>query len=60
MAQKLQGLVLVLEHRYYGRSLPFGYDSYTVENLRLLNSEQALKDLAYFTEQVINQKLHRV
>lgn len=30
MAQRLQGLVITLEHRFYGRSLPFGYDSYTL------------------------------
>jgi pimeloyl-ACP methyl ester carboxylesterase len=60
MAQRLQGLILVLEHRFYGKSLPFDLESYTLENMRLLNSEQALKDLAYFTEQVISQKLHKV
>lgn len=60
MAQKTQGLILVLEHRYYGKSLPFGNNSYSLENLVLLNSEQALKDLAYFTEQVVTQKLHGV
>jgi pimeloyl-ACP methyl ester carboxylesterase len=60
MAQRLQGLILVLEHRFYGKSLPFDIESYTLENMRLLNSEQALKDLAYFTEQVISQKLHKV
>lgn len=60
MAQRLQGLILVLEHRFYGQSLPFNHESYTVENMRLLNSEQALKDLAYFTEQVVSQKLHKV
>jgi hypothetical protein len=27
MAQKLQGLILVLEHRYYGQSMPFGNNS---------------------------------
>ncbi len=60
MAQRLQGLVLTLEHRFYGRSLPFGNDSLTVQNMRLLNSEQALKDLAYFTEQVTTKGLHGV
>ena len=60
MAKRLQGLILVLEHRFYGKSLPFDLESYTLENMRLLNSEQALKDLAYFTEQVISQKLHKV
>ena len=28
--------------------------------MRLLNSEQALKDLAYFTDKVVSQKLHKV
>ena len=60
MAQRLQGLILTLEHRFYGRSLPFGNDSLTVQNMRLLNSEQALKDLAYFTEQVTTKGLHGV
>jgi hypothetical protein len=48
LAQRLQGLVLVLEHRFYGSSLPFGKESFTLENMKLLNSEQALRDLAYF------------
>ncbi len=60
MAQRLQGLILVLQHRFYGKSLPFGLDSYSVENMRLLNSQQALKDLAYFTERVKTLKLHKV
>lgn len=50
LAQKLQGLVLVLEHRFYGDSLPFGKDSFSIENMALLNSEQALRDLAHFIE----------
>lgn len=60
MAQRLQGLILVLEHRFYGASLPFGVNSYTLENMRLLNSEQALKDLAYFTQQITATKAHKV
>lgn len=48
MAQKLQGLILVLEHRYYGKSMPYGNDSMKLENMVHLNSEQALSDLAYF------------
>jgi pimeloyl-ACP methyl ester carboxylesterase len=52
LAQKTQGLVLVLEHRFYGDSLPVGKQSFTLENMRLLNSEQALRDLAFFIEEI--------
>jgi esterase/lipase superfamily enzyme len=46
------GLVLVVEHRFYGKSLPFGNESFKLENMKLLTSEQALSDLAHFIEQV--------
>lgn len=41
-----QARFMVLEHRFYGDSQPF--DSWDLENLGFLNSEQALADLAYF------------
>jgi lysosomal Pro-X carboxypeptidase len=48
MANRLQGLVLVLEHRFYGQSMPFGSESLNLDKMVYLNSEQALSDLAYF------------
>lgn len=60
LAERTQGLVLVLEHRYYGKSLPFGNSSLSLNNLKLLNTEQALKDLAYFIDQVKTHHLHKV
>ena len=48
MAEQFQGQVLVLEHRFYGKSMPFGNDSMKIENMVYLNSEQALSDIAYF------------
>ena len=60
LAQQTQGMILVLEHRFYGDSLPFGKESFSVENMRLLNSEQALRDLAYFAEQVEAKQLYGV
>lgn len=48
------GLILVLEHRYYGNSMPFGAKSLEYENLRLLTVEQALADLANFIMWVKN------
>ena len=60
IAEKTQGLILVLEHRYYGKSLPFGNDSLSLENLKFLNTEQALKDLAYFIDQNKNNHKHKI
>lgn len=60
MAQRWQGLILVLEHRFYGASMPFGNDSLKLDNMRYLNSEQALKDLAYFTEQMSANKMYKI
>ncbi|KAL0882416.1 hypothetical protein ABMA27_000899 [Loxostege sticticalis] len=46
MAQENRGFQIYTEHRFYGESLP--YQNFTVENLRFLNVDQALADLAYF------------
>jgi hypothetical protein len=40
-------MVIFAEHRYYGRSLPYGNNSFTKNNIKYLTSEQALADYAY-------------
>lgn len=46
LAKKLNGLIVFGEHRYYGKSLPFGKDSFSKENIGFLSIEQALADYA--------------
>eukprot|EP00929_Paragymnodinium_shiwhaense_P003639 TRINITY_DN104227_c0_g1_i1.p1 TRINITY_DN104227_c0_g1~~TRINITY_DN104227_c0_g1_i1.p1 ORF type:complete len:523 (-),score=69.49 TRINITY_DN104227_c0_g1_i1:146-1714(-) len=48
LAKEYHALVLEPEHRFYGESLPFGNDSFSAENLRLMNSQQAVADAAHF------------
>lgn len=46
MASALDATIVLLEHRFYGRSQPFS--KLTPENLRYLTYEQALEDFADF------------
>lgn len=46
LAEQHGALMLALEHRYYGPSVPT--PDFSTENMRFLNSEQAVADIAYF------------
>ncbi|XP_021660191.2 uncharacterized protein LOC110649795 [Hevea brasiliensis] len=49
LAARFKGLLLYIEHRYYGKSMPFGSENQTFQNsstLGYLSSEQALADYA--------------
>ena len=48
IAEQVGGLIVFLEHRYYGSTLPFGGNSYETKNLVYLTIEQALADMASF------------
>lgn len=50
VAQELHGLVVFMEHRYFGESWPFGNeeDSLKVGNNKYLTSLQALNDYVIF------------
>lgn len=49
-------LLMSLEHRYYGDSQPM--EDWSTENLRYLDSYQALADIAYFIDKQ-NEELGR-
>lgn len=51
LAEATSGLGVVLEHRYYGKSMPT--PDLSTENLRFLTTEQALADEAYFAQHVV-------
>jgi len=52
LAKKFGGLIVTLEHRYYGQSAPF--KDYSTANLQYLSSSQALFDLAVFISNFVS------
>lgn len=50
LSQATDGLGIVLEHRYYGTSMPV--PDLSTDNMRFLTTAQALADNAYFTKHV--------
>eukprot|EP00164_Ancoracysta_twista_P009451 GFYU01013989.1.p1 GENE.GFYU01013989.1~~GFYU01013989.1.p1 ORF type:complete len:536 (+),score=183.51 GFYU01013989.1:53-1660(+) len=52
-AKKEKALMVGLEHRFYGGSIPV--TELNVDNLRKLNSRLALTDIAYFVQQMSTQ-----
>ncbi|XP_046553525.1 dipeptidyl peptidase 2-like isoform X1 [Haliotis rubra] len=48
IAPQFEALVVFAEHRFYGKSLPFGDDSFKSPEIGLLTMEQAMADYAVF------------
>jgi hypothetical protein len=48
--KELQGAGIVIEHRYWGTSIPFL--ELTAENLQYLTVPQAIQDMTYFAQHV--------
>eukprot|EP00615_Pteridomonas_danica_P000926 CAMPEP_0114356294 /NCGR_PEP_ID=MMETSP0101-20121206/20855_1 /TAXON_ID=38822 ORGANISM="Pteridomonas danica, Strain PT" /NCGR_SAMPLE_ID=MMETSP0101 /ASSEMBLY_ACC=CAM_ASM_000211 /LENGTH=549 /DNA_ID=CAMNT_0001498657 /DNA_START=28 /DNA_END=1677 /DNA_ORIENTATION=+ len=50
LAPKWNALLIFAEERYYGKSMPFGDDSYLPENLGYLSTSQVLEDYVELIE----------
>lgn len=51
LAEATNGIAVVMEHRYYGQSMPT--KDLSTESLRFLTTEQALADTVYFVKNVV-------
>uniref|UniRef100_A0A0N5AXL0 Lysosomal Pro-X carboxypeptidase n=1 Tax=Syphacia muris TaxID=451379 RepID=A0A0N5AXL0_9BILA len=60
LAPQLSAAVIFAEHRFYGKTQPFGNESYTtVKHLGFLSSEQALADFAQLIQFLKENKLQK-
>ncbi|KAI1371380.1 peptidase S28 [Hypoxylon crocopeplum] len=50
LAKATGGVGVILEHRYYGSSIPV--EDFSTKNMRFLTTDQALADTAYFAKNV--------
>ncbi|AEO54489.1 hypothetical protein MYCTH_2297119 [Thermothelomyces thermophilus ATCC 42464] len=58
LARATNGLGVILEHRYYGESIPT--PDFSTEKLRFLTTDQALADMAYFARHVVFKGLEHL
>uniref|UniRef100_A0A915Q7T1 Lysosomal Pro-X carboxypeptidase n=1 Tax=Setaria digitata TaxID=48799 RepID=A0A915Q7T1_9BILA len=58
MASEFHAAIVFAEHRFYGKTQPFGNESYaTIQNIGYLSSEQALADFALLISHLKEKRL---
>ena len=50
LAKEFKGLVIFAEHRFFGKSIPFGAQDYDIKKNKYLTVEQAMSDFAEFLQ----------
>ncbi|KKF96674.1 putative serine protease EDA2 [Ceratocystis platani] len=51
MAMATNGMMVILEQRYYGNSVPTA--DFTARNMRFLTTEQSMADIAWFSQSIV-------
>ncbi|CAI8053025.1 Lysosomal Pro-X carboxypeptidase [Geodia barretti] len=55
LAENFSALIVFAEHRYYGKSLPYGESTFTLSHIGYLTAEQALADYAVLISRLRTQ-----
>ncbi|CAG9856688.1 unnamed protein product [Phyllotreta striolata] len=60
IAKSFGALIVFIEHRYYGESLPFGNDSFRPEYIRFLTTPNALSDFVFVIDHLKKEMYENV
>jgi hypothetical protein len=59
LAKEMKALVLLGEHRYYGKSKPYGDDSFNATNIKYLTVDQTMMDYVKLIKSIKSQDKYK-